>query len=79
MTDPTRDDRATGHHFGGTDEPLEDEYAQHQREQADKPCPCWQQVSLHSGHCCMRDVPADHEPGEPLPCGHTDPREDGDG
>lgn len=34
--DPRRDDRATSHHFGGTDEPIEDEYAEHQRRQADR-------------------------------------------
>lgn len=31
--DPTRDAEATPHHWGGPDEPVEDEYAQHQRRQ----------------------------------------------
>lgn len=30
--DPARDREATPHHFGGTDEPMEDEYAQHARD-----------------------------------------------
>lgn len=30
--DPRRDDKADSHHWGGTDEPMEDEYAQHARE-----------------------------------------------
>ena len=35
---------------------------------ADKPCTCLDAVALHSGHCCARNIPADHQPGQPAPC-----------
>lgn len=27
----------------------------------DKPCPCWAEVSLHSGHCCLRNEQICHQ------------------
>ena len=39
-----------------------------------EPCSCWQQVALHSGHCCFDGPDEWYEYGKTLPCGHTEGR-----
>lgn len=41
-------------------------------ETTDRACQCAEAVNLHSGHCCLRDMPDDFPATEPMPCGHDE-------
>ena len=45
---------------------------------ADQPCTCIQSVALHSGHCCMAELPDDYGTDEvgPAPASTPHPDED---